>query len=121
MISPRRRKRGAKIHKANHLPLAPQRLMAREVARTEARMPTVSTPMSTVISNLRGRERRDSTSSPRARCFSFRRSRSRGVRAKREVSVAAKKPQRRANPPRISQRERFSIAISVREASPPLV
>ena len=86
--------------RASHFPLGPQRLRAREVASTEARMLIVSTPMSTVTSSRRGRFRRVSTRSPLSRFFSLRRRRSNGVRTKREVSVAAKKAQSSARTPR---------------------
>ena len=70
-----------------------------EVARTEKTMLEVSTPMSTVTSRRRGRDRMASTTPPRAGCFSFRRKRSRGLREKREVSDMAKKATRSTRRP----------------------
>ena len=48
----------------SHSPRGPQRLKTREVARTEKTMLEVSTPMSTVASRRRGRDRMASTAPP---------------------------------------------------------
>ena len=78
-------------NRAIHLPRSPHRLNAREVASTDARMVTISTPTTSVTNKRCGFFRSDSTSAPRALLRSLSRRRSRGLKAKREVSAAAKK------------------------------
>ena len=55
--------------RAIHLPRSPQRLKAREVANTAARIVTISTTTTSVINKRCGCLRSDSTSAPRAGCF----------------------------------------------------
>ena len=77
--------------RASHLPRSPQSIRAREVPTMEARMVTNSTPRIVVMSRRWDWPSKSSIMPARRGRRCLRRSRSRGFKAKREVSEMAKK------------------------------